>query len=164
MNWHPMIVHFPIALFLVGFLLDAVGWWAKRDGFKTAGLTLVVLGALGAGAAVVTGLGVEEKVEDQIEKLAGAVTALDSHKDVAILTAWVLAIVALGRIVLAYARTRFAGAAVTALLVLYFGLGAGGAGMLALTGYRGGQLVYEFGAGVQANASATQAPSDNDEK
>ncbi|MBI1743457.1 hypothetical protein HYR54_10395 [Candidatus Acetothermia bacterium] len=137
MNWHPMIVHFPIALFLVGFLLDAVSWLAKRDGLKTAGLTLVVLGALGAVAAVVTGLGVEEKVEDQIEKLTGAVTTLDSHKDIAILTAWVLGIVALGRIVLAYAGARFAGAAVIALLVLYFGLGSVGAGMLALTGYRG---------------------------
>ncbi|MBI3659258.1 hypothetical protein HY230_02135, partial [Candidatus Acetothermia bacterium] len=130
MNWHPMIVHFPIALFLVGFLLDAVSWLAKRDGLKTAGLTLVVLGALGAVAAVVTGLGVEEKVEDQIEKLTGAVTTLDSHKDIAILTAWVLGIVALGRIVLAYAGARFAGAAVIALLVLYFGLGSVGAGML----------------------------------
>jgi uncharacterized membrane protein len=163
MNWHPMIVHFPIALFLVGFLLDMIGWLTKKDSLKTAGLVLVVLGALGAGAAVVTGLGAEEQAEAQIEALAGGEAALEAHEEIAIATAWVLGFVALGRLALAFAGLRMVGALTVALLVVYFGLGSVGAGMLALTGHRGGQLVYKFGAGVQTNASAATGPHTNND-
>jgi len=35
-SFHPAVVHFPIALFLFGFALDALGVWFKRDEWRKA--------------------------------------------------------------------------------------------------------------------------------
>ena len=52
---HPMIVHFPIALLIVGFLADAIGLFTKREFFTKAGFYLLILGTLGVVAAYLTG-------------------------------------------------------------------------------------------------------------
>ena len=52
---HPMIVHFPIALLIVGFLADAVGLIFKKDFFTKAGFYLLILGTLGVVAAYLSG-------------------------------------------------------------------------------------------------------------
>lgn len=54
---HPMIVHFPIALILVGFLTDIVYvFYKKCSCLPKMALYLEVLGALSAVVAVITGL------------------------------------------------------------------------------------------------------------
>jgi len=53
---HPMIVHFPISLLLVAFLLEIISWKRKGDDFHAAIKLLVLLGALSAVVAVVLGL------------------------------------------------------------------------------------------------------------
>jgi uncharacterized membrane protein len=53
---HPMIVHFPIALIIVGFFADVVYLFFKDEKcLSKAGFYLMVLGALAAIAAWSTG-------------------------------------------------------------------------------------------------------------
>ncbi len=39
---HPMIVHFPIALLIIGFLFDLAGVISKKDFFNKAGFYLLI--------------------------------------------------------------------------------------------------------------------------
>jgi hypothetical protein len=49
-HFHPMIVHFPVALILVGFLADVVFLFLKKElCLSKMGLYLMVLGTLKAG-------------------------------------------------------------------------------------------------------------------
>jgi uncharacterized membrane protein len=52
---HPMIVHFPIALIIVGFLADLIGILLKKEFFSRTGFYLLILGTLGAVTAYITG-------------------------------------------------------------------------------------------------------------
>ncbi len=52
---HPMIVHFPIALLIVGFLFDLIGTFVKKDFYSKAGFYLLILGTLGVVAAYFSG-------------------------------------------------------------------------------------------------------------
>lgn len=53
--YHPLVVHFPVALWLTSFLFD-VGYAATRDRFyATASRLLIGLGLLAAAASIVTG-------------------------------------------------------------------------------------------------------------
>lgn len=153
-NIHPIVVHFPIALFLTGFALDVVGHLFQREALKRAGLILVVLGAVGALAAMLTGQFAEESAEAGLS--AAGERVLDQHEDLGRLTAYLLLAVAGIRLILAtnwLSRWRWvAGAA----LAMYLIAGIVGAGTLTATGYYGGELVYRYGAGVQLSQPAME--------
>jgi uncharacterized membrane protein len=55
-NIHPLIVHFPIALLFCAALLYLLAWLARRESWGWSGLWMLVLGTLGAAAAVASGL------------------------------------------------------------------------------------------------------------
>ncbi len=145
-NVHPIVVHFPIALFITGLVVDVLGHLAERETLKKMGLVLVVLGALGALAAMLTGLSVEETVEAGLSEAGEAV--LDNHAQLGQLTAYLLLGVAVLRILLATTWVKWP-AVFGATLAVYLIAGVVGLGLLTVTGYRGGQLVYEHGAGVK---------------
>lgn len=52
---HPMLVHFPIALALVALLFNLAGYCLKQDWLNKAAITLTILAALGAVAAILSG-------------------------------------------------------------------------------------------------------------
>ena len=55
--FHPMIVHFPLALLLLGFLAEVISVFYKKDAcLPRMGFYLLLTGSLGAIAAVLTGL------------------------------------------------------------------------------------------------------------
>jgi len=54
--FHPAIVHFPIALFIAGLLLDFVGWRRKQPTMLLAGWYNLVLAAVGAIGSIGSGL------------------------------------------------------------------------------------------------------------
>ena len=55
--FHPMIVHFPLALLLLGFLAEVIPVFYKKDAcLPRMGFYLLLTGTLGAIAAVLTGL------------------------------------------------------------------------------------------------------------
>ncbi|HET6385133.1 MAG TPA: DUF2231 domain-containing protein [Armatimonadota bacterium] len=53
--WHPAIVHFPIALFIAGMFLDILGYIKKNSTLLLAGWYNLLLAAISAVFAVVTG-------------------------------------------------------------------------------------------------------------
>ena len=55
-HFHPMLVHFPIALVMIGFLADLASLIIKKElCFPKISFYLLIIGTLGALAAVTTG-------------------------------------------------------------------------------------------------------------
>lgn len=52
---HAMVIHFPIALLMTGVLSEIIGLFSKKLFFKHAAFYLLILGALGAIVAYVSG-------------------------------------------------------------------------------------------------------------
>lgn len=55
-NWHPLLVHFPIALLTCYLLLDVVGAVGRKADWRRQAGSLLYLGTLFAAAAVALGL------------------------------------------------------------------------------------------------------------
>jgi uncharacterized membrane protein len=139
---HPMIIHFPIALLMVGFLADLSGIIYKKEFFIKAGLYLLILGTIGVIAAYFSGHLAGEGVEE-----AGTLKqALENHENAAELSLWLMVAAAIVRIIIV-ALKKYSGSLKYAALMLFL------LGVLSIirTGYYGGELVYKHAAGVQFN-------------
>ena len=139
---HPMIIHFPIALLIIGFIADTIGIIFKKDFFTKAGFYLLILGTLGVVASYITGNIAGEGVEE-----AGTLKqALENHENAAQLSLWLMAAAAVVRIVIVAVK-KYTGIFKYAALTLFL------LGVLSIvrTGYYGGELVYKHAAGVQFN-------------
>jgi uncharacterized membrane protein len=55
-NIHPLFVHFPIALLLTAALFYLIAWIGGHEPIKWTAFWILMLGTIGAGAAVATGL------------------------------------------------------------------------------------------------------------
>jgi len=55
-NFHPLVVHYPVALLTLSALLYVVAWGSRRDAWAWTAFWMLVLGTLGAALAVWTGL------------------------------------------------------------------------------------------------------------
>jgi len=53
---HPLVIHFPIALFSVGFLCDTLGCVFQKKGLEHAGWWNLVFGVLFSVVSIITGL------------------------------------------------------------------------------------------------------------
>jgi uncharacterized membrane protein len=149
-EWHPIAVHFPMALVITGVvMLTAARFWERRRAtLATVGTWNLCLGALAALVALATGLAALASIE-----LSGAARAAVSlHVRWAIFTT-------LGALLLA--SWRGAGAAQESRPSPWF-LGVLWALVAALvvTGYRGGQNVYQYGVGVSRAPIAAGHPSE----
>ncbi len=137
---HPMIVHFPIALIIVGFVSEVTGVITKRHFFTNMAMLLLTLGALGLVASYVTG----NLAGDGVEEAGALKTALETHEDAATLTLWLVIGITLARLLVHFkgwftGRLRWGMVLVVLLGVL----------SIARTGYYGGELVFRHAAGVQ---------------
>ncbi|MEI6351805.1 MAG: DUF2231 domain-containing protein [Verrucomicrobiota bacterium] len=75
---HPAIVHFPIALILVGAAFALASVFAKQRCLPWVSALLLALGAIGAFVAVQTG----ESAQEMVGELAGVPDRLlDEHED-----------------------------------------------------------------------------------
>ena len=137
LRFHPMLVHFPIALLFTSVLFDAAGAWFKRESFRDGALWLLILGLLGGAAAAIAG----DWAEEAAEKAGIAESMIETHETFAFVTLGIFGMLLLGRLVLRNQFTRKT-------LVPYFLIAAIGLGTLSATGHYGGDLVYEQGAGV----------------
>jgi len=146
---HPLIVHAPIALINLSLVFELAGraldsaWWRK------AALALLVIGVVGAIAAVITGNEAGEHAEHQ----GVPEQVVDQHGDAGRVTMWF----GLGAL-LAYAIATRAGRARGAVALLALGLQVMAAISVGIAGYRGGRMVYEHGAGVRVRGQLV--PSD----
>lgn len=138
-NIHPLVVHFPIALIYGAALLYFLAWILRREAMMWAALWMLVLGALGALAAVASGLYaapglmVSQSVRHELLRnhkyLMIAATAVGG-----ILTVWALA----ARPMPAKGRYVFLAGLLAAVILI-----AAGADL-------GGEMVYGYNAGGSA--------------
>jgi uncharacterized membrane protein len=154
---HPVVDHFTVALLMVGVLVDLVGsLFPLRSWIRYMALTLMILGAIAAGASYLTG-GVEA---DRVWNSLGepAKTVLGRHAEWAEYTAIAFGILAIWRLLIesigALAGSR----------PLYLIFAVIGACVLGYVGHLGGKLVYTYGVGTdllaaQASPTPTAAPS-----
>src|SRR5579859_3221457 len=61
-NFHPLVVHYPVALLTLAALLYVGAWMFRRESWAWPALWMLALGTLGAGLAVWTGLRADTSV------------------------------------------------------------------------------------------------------
>lgn len=148
--FHPQIIHTPIVMIIVSLLFELVGRALDRDWWRKAALAMLVIGVLGAGVAVLSGLPAGEFAEHH----GVPEHAVDAHEQIAILTLWlgVATLVArLAALGLASVRTALS----TLALILHFATAAS----VGLAAHRGGLLVYRHGAAVKVNGKRVSEES-----
>jgi uncharacterized membrane protein len=139
--YHPAIVHAPIALIVTSLLFDLVGRATDLDWWRRAAAAMLVIGVLGAGVAVFSG----KQAEETADHRQGVPEApIESHERAAYIT------LALGMAaVVARATASRLGSMRPMVAALAFLLHVAAAVMVGITGYRGGELVFEHAAGVK---------------
>lgn len=141
MFWHPMIVHFPIALLLTAVALDAAGFVLKRPALTQGGFYALCLGCAGAIAAYLTGGSAKHALvrTPEIRTLVGL------HQSAALAVVGLSGLLVLFRL---WNVRRLQGKPVG----LYFAGAVLLVGAVSITGWYGGEVVYGHGGGVQAPA------------
>ncbi len=139
---HPMIVHFPIALLIVGLLFDTIGLFSKKEFYSKVAFYLLILGTLGVIAAYFSGNAAGEGISEE----GSLKQAIEMHEDAALLALWLMVAASAGRVVMMLLK-KYTG------VFKYFAFGLFLIGVLAIarTGYYGGELVFKHAAGVQLN-------------
>jgi len=149
---HAMLIHFPIALLMAGFLSEAMALFSKKEFFKNAAFYLLLLGALGAIAAYFSGNYAGEGIEEG--PLKGPIEA---HEEAATVTLWLAIIAAMFRVVIFY--LKYSRSWIKWVSIILFAVVIGS---VVRTGYLGGQLVYSHGAGVQLSLPDFSQTTDDD--
>lgn len=132
---HPQLVHFPVALFMMAFLLELLGTLLRRPFFQTLAGQLYILGAVMTIPAVVTGY-------LEAQRLSLHHPVLTAHRTYAYWTTGV----ALGSLVVLGLVHKKA-PQYYRLVFRFFLIGL--FILIILTGHEGGEMVYEYGVGVQ---------------
>jgi uncharacterized membrane protein len=146
LDLHPALVHFPIALGVIGAAMEVLYFVLRRNGVKWFGPVLLTLALAGSGAAYFSGQSVKDKAEDQ-----GAPRELvEKHETTCV---WALGALGLATLLSWAVRPTGRGIWLSALIAL------AAAGLTLYTAYLGAELVYRHGAGrVKAVEHAKPPP------
>ena len=144
---HPIADHFSVALLIVAVLIDLVASAAPtRLWLRYTALTLMILGALSAGASYATGDLEADRIWNALGQPAREV--LHRHAELGEFLAIGFGVLALWRILLQafgfMAGTRW----------LYLIIAVAGICVLGYSAHLGGELVYDYGAGTALMAAA----------
>ena len=131
---HPSVVHFPIALTVVGALFALLYAALRREWLRWFAPVLLSLALLGAVGAYFTG----QAAEDRAEAVGVPEAALEEHESAGI---WSLGVIALACILSWATFVPRRGVWLTAVIALL------AVAMVIRTGHLGGTLVYVHGAG-----------------
>jgi uncharacterized membrane protein len=144
-NWHPLVVHFPIALILAATALLLAARFLRNESLAatvaTVGTWNLCLGTVAALFALATGLGAVLDLD------VGTVArqAISSHLKWAMFTTLLLVLLAVWRGAGSAPRSK------PSWIFLILLVAASAA--LSFTAYRGGKNVYEYGVGVKKIAA-----------
>ncbi len=142
---HPMLVHFPIVLFLVAVAIDFLvllkgGDLAAKTCLPTVGMSALLLAALAAIAAASFGdIALDKAVDLGFDK-----DALEQHEELGLTTLWILIGLAFWQ-----GLARWRGIRLNAGRGwVFFAVSLLGTGSLLTAAYLGGELVYSLGVNV----------------
>jgi uncharacterized membrane protein len=131
---HPAIVHFPIALTVVGALSALVYLLTRREWVRWFAPILLSAALVGAVGAYFSG----ESAKDRAERLGVPEAAIGQHEETAI---WGLGLTGLACLLAWATHVRRRGVWVSAAVAI------AAAGVLLWNGHLGGELVFLHGAG-----------------
>jgi uncharacterized membrane protein len=134
---HAALNDLPTALLLTAVVFDWVALVTRRATFRQAGFWTMAVGAVGAAAAVISGL----QAEDHIAHGEAVHRVMETHEQLALITLGVFAVLTLWRI----AREKRMGARERLVTLL---LSVAGVGVLFATANLGGRLVFEHAAAI----------------
>ena len=139
--FHPLSVHFPIALLIMAFLFKVVAIRYSREVWERGGTILLIAGVITIWIAIFTG----DLADGVVSRKICDPTVLKDHENMAWTTAWVFSAGFLFDLlrqlkypVLKNRITKF-------IVILLLAIGTG---TLGYTGHLGAQLVYQQAAGV----------------
>ncbi len=147
-----MIVHFPVALVLVAFVSELIGYILNKPFYLKASFYILILAGLGAIAAYITGDAAGDGMDG-----GSLQRALEAHEKSATLTLWLTIAAAGAKIILYFVKNEMRW-----LKILAFALLFAAAGSVARTGYLGGQLVFKHAAGVELGIGNFDALQSNE--
>ncbi|MFL5402093.1 MAG: DUF2231 domain-containing protein [Gemmatimonadales bacterium] len=134
---HALLNDLPIALLVTAVFFDLMALATRRVVFRQVSFSLLMVGVLGAVAAVVSGL----QAEEHIDHGEAVHRVMETHERFALITLGVFGVLALWRLV---REKRMASAERTLVVILSLA----GTGVLFATGLFGGRLVFEHAAGI----------------
>jgi uncharacterized membrane protein len=142
---HPMLVHFPIVLLIVGVAMDIILLLIKKDlagrqCLPLIALSALLLGTLSAGVAAIFG----DIALDKAISLGFPSGPIETHETLAFITIAVFSFCCLLRLLALWRRYPLRGA------IGWVSASSGIAGLVLLitTAYYGGELVYHLGVNV----------------
>ena len=131
---HPMVVHFPIAIIMVGFLADLASLLFKKEKcLSTMGSYLEVLGVLAAIVAFGTGYFLTGEVPEEAGPLR------EQHELFATLTLVTIILAAFFRILIVYLKKEETNLKYVAMGIFFLSFV-----FVGITGYLGGLLVINY--------------------
>jgi uncharacterized membrane protein len=136
---HAMLVHFPVALLIVGFAAELSAFFFQRAFFRKAAFYLLLSGTIGTIAAYLAGKAAGEGMDEGAVK-----NAMDLHEQAATISLWMAVLTTVFYTGIGSIPTRKGWFRIVG-MVLFAALVTG----ISYTGYRGGQLVYRHAAGVE---------------
>jgi uncharacterized membrane protein len=134
---HALLNDLPIALLVTAVFFDLVALTTRRVVFRQVAFWTLLVGVVGAGAAVISGL----QAEEHIDHGEAVHRVMETHETLALITLGVFAVLALWRLV----RESRMGALERGISVV---ASLGGVGVLFATGLYGGRLVFGHAAGI----------------
>lgn len=154
-RFHPQIVHTPVALLVFSAFFAIVGRLFDREWVRRTSVLLLVFGFLGAFAAVQSGQ-IAHRVPEHEQGVPE--DAIDGHAAWGRYTLW-----ASGAAVVAYVvASRLAGGAAGAVSAHALILQLAAAALVGVSGFKGGKLVYDYGANVRIGGTLVRNPgADN---
>jgi uncharacterized membrane protein len=132
---HPLVVHFPIALFISAVIFEAAAFILRKESFHQAAVYIYVLAGVMTPLAVYTGM--EEAAHEHLKH-----PIADLHRSLAL---GVMGTAFVSLPLLRVVHRRFARYFRFVFMVFLISLAV----LVALTAYNGGRLVYEYGIGVE---------------
>ena len=136
-NIHPMLVHLPIAILSIAYLLDQLSTIFKKEELERAGWWTQLAGTVALVATIVSGLLAEAAVV--IPEVAQE--HLKTHEQLAFVAAGTFGVLLLWRI---SCRTKLP----PRYKAVYLGLYAVGVLVIWMGAWYGGEMVYRYGVGV----------------
>lgn len=160
LHLHLLITHLPVFGSILGAIVLGYGLWVKSDQTKNAAYFVFIISAIGAGIAYLTGEGAEEAVE----KIQGvSENMMELHEDAAMYA--LVSLIFLGIMsIVALLASRFRTSLVNSMAIVVLILSLVSFGLVARTGYLGGQIRHTEIASdaIQGNGGAEGGEKDHD--
>jgi len=146
---HPAIVHFPIALTIVGALVALAYLFLRRDWLRWFAPILLSLALMGAVAAYFTG----QAAEDRAEAAGVPEAAIEQHEETGL---WAMGLIGLACFLSWATHAKRRGEWIAALVAI------AAAGLVGWNGHLGGKLVFIHGAGRVQTSQPAHPPAQGE--